>query len=175
MIGGLKQEIERQVGDLSRQLYPSTLSQGLVSAFQSFRGQLGAALAVEIELDEELARQEKAGRSPVPEQVGLAVYRIAEEALANVVKHAKASKVTVRLDPPREGWLRLTVRDDGQGFDVESDPRGLGMATMQDYAGAVAGECAVHSAPGAGTEVTAVVPLSPPGGERSGTSEKGGN
>ena len=62
----------------------------------------------------------------IPEQVGLAAYRIAEEALTNVVEHAKASKVTVRLDSSREGWLRLTVRDDGQGFDVESPPTGWG-------------------------------------------------
>jgi signal transduction histidine kinase len=94
--------------------------------------------------------------------VGLAVYRIAEEALTNVVKHAKAGKVIVRLDQHRVGWLRLTVRDDGQGFDAESVPHGLGMATMQDYAGAADGKCVVHSAPGVGTEVEAVLPLSRP-------------
>ena len=165
VIDGLNQVIERQVGVLSRQLYPSTLSQGLVPTFQSFGDRFGAAVAIEIELDEELMRREKADLNSVPEQVGLAAYRIAEEALTNVVKHAKASKVTVRLDPPREGWLRLTVRDDGQGFDVESAPRGLGMATMQDYAEAVGGECVVHSAPGMGTEVTAMFPLSRPGAE----------
>jgi len=175
VIDGLNQVIERQVGALSRQLYPSTLSRGLVPTFQSFPDQFGAALAFEIELDEKLVREEKAGRNPVPEQVGLAVYRIAEEALTNVVKHAKASKVTVRLDPPREGWLRLTVRDDGQGFDVESTPRGLGMPTMQDYAGAADGECVVHSAPGVGTEVTAVLPLSPPGTEHLEALDKGDN
>jgi signal transduction histidine kinase len=163
VIDGLNQVIERQVGALSRQLYPSTLSRGLVPTFQSFGGRFEGALAIEIELDEELMRREKADRNSVPEQVGLAVYRIAEEALTNVVKHAKASKVTVRLDPPREGWLRLTVRDDGQGFDVESAPRGLGMATMQDYAEAVGGECVVHSAPGMGTAVTAILPLVRPG------------
>jgi signal transduction histidine kinase len=175
VIDGLNQVIERQVGALSRQLYPSTLSRGLVPTFQSFPDQFGAALAFEIELDEKLVREEKAGRNPVPEQVGLAVYRIAEEALTNVVKHAKASKVTVRLDPPREGWLRLTVRDDGQGFDVESTPRGLGMPTMQDYAGAADGECVVHSAPGVGTEVTAVLPLSPPGAGHLEALDKGDN
>jgi len=54
------------------------------------------------------------------------------------------------------------VRDDGRGFDAESAPHGLGMATMQDYAGAVDGKCAVRSAPGAGTEVEAMLPLSRP-------------
>jgi signal transduction histidine kinase len=175
VIDGLSQVIEPKVSALGRQLYPSTLSHGLVPAFQSFAGQFGAALALEIELDEELVREEKAGCSPVPEQAGLAVYRIAEEALANAVRHAKAGKATVRLKRSREGRLRLTVRDDGQGFDVEEAPLGLGMATMQDYAGNVEGECVVHSAPGAGTEVTAEVPLSRPGAAHPQASEKGDN
>ena len=50
-IDGLNQEIEQQVGVLSRRLYPPNLSEGLVPAFQSFRDQFGAGLAVEIELD----------------------------------------------------------------------------------------------------------------------------
>ena len=98
VIDGLNQVIERQVGVLSRRLYPSTLSHGLVPTFQSFRDRFRAGPAIEIELDEELMRREKADRNLVPEQVRLAVYRIAEEALTNVVKHAKAGKVTVRLD-----------------------------------------------------------------------------
>jgi signal transduction histidine kinase len=175
VIDELNQKIEHQVGVLSRQLYPSTLGEGLVPAFQSLRDQFGAALALEIKLDEEFAKQEQADRNLFPEQVGLAAYRIAEEALTNVVKHAKASKVTVRLDSSREGWLRLTVRDDGQGFDVESPPYGLGMGTMQDYAEAVDGECSVQSDPGVGTEVTAVLPVSRPGAEHRESSEKGDN
>ena len=120
-------------------------------------------------------RREQADRNSVPEQVKLAVYRIAEEALTNVVKHAKAGKVTVWLDASGEGWLRLTVRDDGQGFDAQSAPGGLGVATMRDYADAVGGQCVVHSAPGVGTEVTAVLPLSRPGVERLKALEKGGD
>jgi signal transduction histidine kinase len=162
VIDGLNQVIEPQVTALSRRLYPSTLGRGLIPAFQSFPDQFGTALALEIDLDEGLVEDEKADRHPVPEQVGLAVYRIAEEALANVARHAKAGKVTVRLERPREGWLRLTVRDDGQGFDVQSAPRGLGIATMEDYAGNAEGKCVVRSVPGAGTEVTAVLPFSRP-------------
>ena len=52
---------------------------------------------------------------------------------------------------------------------------GLGMGTMQDYAEAVDGECSVHSDPGVGTEVTAVLPLSRPGAEHLESSEKGDN
>ena len=175
VIDMLDRKIERQVGVLSRQLYPSTLSEGLIPAFQSFRDQFEAALTIEIELDEELVKQEQADCSLLPEQVGLAAYRIAEEALTNVVKHANASKVIVRLDSSREGWLRLTVRDDGQGFNVQAPPRGLGLGTMQDYAEALDGECSVHSDPGVGTEVTAVLPLSQSDAEQLVASEKGDN
>jgi signal transduction histidine kinase len=174
-LDGLNQVIEPKVSALSRQLYPSALSQGLAPTFQSFPDRFGAAMAFELDLDEKLVREEKAGCNPVPEPVGLAVYRIAEEALANVVRHAKAGKVSVRLDQPRAGWLRLTVRDDGQGFDVEGAPPGLGLATMQDYAGNVEGECVVQSVPGAGTEVTAVVPLLRPGAAHPQALEKGDN
>ena len=101
------------------------------------------------------------------------MYRIAEEALTNAVKHAKAGKVAVQLDASREGWLRLTVRDDGQGFDAENAPGGLGLATMQDYADAVGGQCVIQSSPGAGTEVMAVLPLSRLGAEHLETLEIG--
>ena len=175
VVDGLNQVIEQQVGVLSRQLYPLTLSQGLVPTFLSLGDQFKAGPAVEVELDEELVRREKADRNAVPEQVKLAVYRIAEEALTNVVKYAKAGKATVRLDASREGWLRLAVRDDGQGFDAKGSPGGLGMATMQDYADAVGGECVVHSAPGMGTEVTAMLPLSRPGAKHPEAIEKGGD
>jgi signal transduction histidine kinase len=175
VIDGLGQVIERQVDVLSRQLYPPTLSHGLVPTFLSFGDQFKAGPAVEIELDEELMRREKADLDWVPEQVKLAVYRIAEEALTNVVKHAKASKVTVRLNASGEGLLRLTVQDDGQGFDAQSASGGLGVATMQDYADAVGGQCAVHSTPGVGTEVTAVLPISRPVAGHPETSEKGGD
>ena len=174
MIDGLNQVVEQQVGVLSRRLYPSTLSLGLVPTFLSFADRFEAGPAVEVELEEELVGREMADPNSVPEEVKLAVYRIAEEALTNAVQHAKAGKVTVRLDASREGWLRLTVRDDGQGFAAGSAPAGLGVATLQDYADAVGGKCVVHSAPGVGTEVTAMVPLSQTGVSHLESSAKGG-
>ena len=119
-----------------------------------------------------MLKQEQADPELVPGAVGLAAYRIAEEALTNVVKHAKANKVTVRLDSSPERWLRLTVRDDGHGFERQAPPDGLGMGTMQDYAEAVDGECSVHSDSSVGTEVMAVLPLSRPGCGALGASGK---
>ena len=173
IIDRLNRTIEQQVGSLGRVLYP--LGDGLVTAFQSLRDHFEPAAAIEVELDEELAKHEPADRSLVPEQVGLAAYRIAEEALTNVVKHAGAGKVNVRLDMSREGWLRLTVRDDGQGFNVQEPHPGLGLGIMQDYAEAVDGECSVHSDHGVGTEVAAVLPLAQPDAEQLEAATKGDN
>lgn len=164
VVDSLSQLSEQQVDSLGRQLYPLTLGQGLGWTFQSFRSfgdHLEAAPAIEIAVDEELRRQENADPSLFPEPVGLAMYRIAEEALANVAQHAKARKVTVRLDPllQREGWWRLTVQDDGEGFEMMSVRHGLGIATMYDYARAMDGQCVIQSTPGEGTEVTAALPL----------------
>ncbi len=172
-VDALNQVIEQQVGALSRHLYPATLSRGLVPTFLSFADRHKAAPVVEVDLDGELVRREKADPNWVPELVKLAVYRVAEEALTNAVKHAKASKVAVQLDAAREGWLRLTVRDDGQGFVAESAPAGLGVAIMQDYADAVGGQCVIQSSPGAGTEVMAVIPLSRLGADHLETLEVG--
>jgi signal transduction histidine kinase len=112
-----------------------------------------------MDLDQELVRKERADRSLIPEQAKLAAYRIAEEALTNVVKHANASKVSVRLETPFGGWFRLTVQDDGQGFAVEESLEGMGIVGMRDYAEAIGGECVILGAPGKGTQVTATLPL----------------
>ena len=174
-IDGLNQVIEQQVGVLSRQLYPATLSQGIVPTFLTFADRFRVSPAVKVDLDEALIKREKTDPGLIPEPVKLAVYRIAEEALTNAQQHAKAGHATVRLDTSREGWLRLTVLDDGQGFDPQSVPEGLGVATMQDYADAEGGQCLVHSAPGAGTEVTAMFPLVPLAAKHLVAVEKAGD
>ncbi|MEE9400471.1 MAG: PAS domain S-box protein [Dehalococcoidia bacterium] len=168
-IGNLRQKLaellENQVRSISHRLYPSILRRGLIAALRSLEDQLEAALPIEMELDEELVQHERADPKLIPEQVRLAAYRIAEEALTNAVKNAKASRITMALGLSSQGWLRLTVQDNGQGFDLGSVSGGLGLLMMQDYAEVVGGRCVVHSAPGEGTEVTAILPLARPGAE----------
>ena len=164
------------MGVLSRQLYPSALSEGLVPAFQSFRDRFGAALAIAIELDEELVKQEQADRNFLPEQVGLAAYRIAEEALTNVVEHAKASKVTVRLDSSRDRLVTSHGAGRRPGLRCGKSPRaGWGWEQCKTTprpwmesvrSTAIRAWC---------TEVTAVLPLSRPDAEHLESSEKGDN
>ena len=79
--------------------------------------------------------------------------------MTNVVKHANASKVSVRLETPFGGWFRLTVQDDGQGFAVEESTEGMGIVGMCDYSEAIGGECVILGAPGKGTQVAVILPL----------------
>ncbi len=151
--------LEQEIRSIVHQLYPYILRRGFVPALQSLGDQIESVISIELDLDQELVRKERADRSLIPEQAKLAAYRIAEEALTNVVKHANASKVSVRLETPFGGWFRLTVQDDGQGFAVEESLEGMGIVGMRDYAEAVGGECVILGAPDKGTQVTATLPL----------------
>jgi two-component system, NarL family, sensor histidine kinase UhpB len=87
-----------------------------------------------------------------------AVYRIAQEALANVGRHAEATRVEIDLQVEPDGHTQMTVRDDGQGFDPTGSGGGLGLTGMAERARLVGGEFDVRSAPGAGTSITLRLP-----------------
>ena len=100
----------------------------------------------------------------LPEHVELALYRIAQEALQNIVKHAAARSVRVRFSI-RDGTAMLRIVDDGAGFEPsESDSPGYGLASMAWRAELVGGELILRSRPGEGTSVTARVPAGSVGG-----------
>ncbi len=155
--------LDNQVRPISHRLYPSILRRGLIAALQSLGDQFETSFDIEMNLDEELMRHERTDPQSILEQVRLAAYRIAEEALTNVVKHTKTSKVNIKLRLLPEGWICLTLRDNAQGFDQASTSSGRGLLMMQDYAEVVGGRCVIRSSPGEGTEVTAILPLSGPG------------
>jgi signal transduction histidine kinase len=94
------------------------------------------------------------------EAVSTAAYRIAQEALTNVARHAGAGRVKVRLRS-NNGFLMLTVVDDGRGFDALhlSESEGLGVAGMRERATLVGGSLDVKSRPRKGTRVQLTVPL----------------
>lgn len=98
----------------------------------------------------------------LPPEVELALYRVLQEALTNVARHAGASQAWVSLRRER-GCLVLTVKDDGCGFDVAAvmadRERGLGLFGMQERMALVGGSLAIRSRLEAGTEVVARVPL----------------
>jgi signal transduction histidine kinase len=86
------------------------------------------------------------------------IYRVAQEAVTNVAKHARAKTLTVNLESTEEK-VTLTVHDDGVGFDVDNEGKenDYGLEGMQERAQLVGGELTVSSKPGDGTTVKLVV------------------
>jgi signal transduction histidine kinase len=96
---------------------------------------------------------------PLGAQTGL--FRIAQEALANVARHARADQVHLRLDILAEGAIQLTIEDDGQGFDSSAGAPGMGLRNMRERATALGGQVTIHSRLGEGTTVRAMLPFWP--------------
>lgn len=135
------------------ELRPESLAEeGLVAALDKQAASLRARhqLDVRTELGDEpeLAFERKE-----------ALYRIGQEALHNIVKHARATQVTVTL-AQQDGRLMLSVQDNGQGFDPQGDfPGHLGIKSMRERVLRLGGEVRIESTPGQGTWVRAFVPV----------------
>jgi len=91
----------------------------------------------------------------LPADVEQALYRIAQEALNNALKHAKPSSVVVTLR--MEGRVEIEVADDGSGFDVVDGAGGIGLVSMRERAEKVGGTLTIRSAPGKGTRIRVIV------------------
>jgi len=102
------------------------------------------------------------------QETRIQILRIAKEALANVLKHARATTVRIEL-AYRQRNIYLSVHDNGRGFPSAPPPavrRTFGMGSMQERAKALGGSVVVRSQPGRGTQVIALVPLPPEGAQR---------
>ncbi len=142
---------------VTRGLHPAGLNQhGLVAALRG--------LLVDIEVDEQLVTDfvvsgEVTCGSPEAE-VGL--FRIVQEAVRNVVRHAQATNLVVSIHYALNA-ADVDITDNGVGFDVERDALAtgnhLGILSMRERANLLDGHCEIHSLPGAGTTVRATIPL----------------
>jgi len=156
LLGRTAEEVER----ISRNLLPSVLRNlGLVAALRAANQEFVKRTGVRIKLT-------CAQLSPrPPAEAKLALYRIFEEALRNVEKHARARHVTVRLTQ-RGAFAQLAIKDDGIGFDPDRLPAKrkeedrLGLLRMRERAEFLGGVLTIKSARRAGTEVMVRIPLS---------------
>jgi len=158
-----RQHIERVIDELGAYLHelraatvaPPDLAIGLRLLVDGLR--LSGGLQARLELDPAAAAQLSPGRR------GQVLYLV-REAVSNVVRHAAASSVTVRLDgAPATGQLVVRVTDDGRGFDAAAGPRPghHGLRTMAERARLIGGRLTITSTPGQGTTVTLEVPRGP--------------
>jgi signal transduction histidine kinase len=100
----------------------------------------------------------------LPVDLELPLFRVVQEALNNIARHARASLVWLCLASADDRTLSLTIRDNGRGFDVATLPKvgrhgHLGLMQMRERVEAVGGELTVASQPGKGTEIQASLPL----------------
>jgi signal transduction histidine kinase len=146
------------VRDLSRLLHPAVLDDiGLAAAVHTYVRDFRKRYDVEVEVEEEVMD------CRLPSDAEAAAYRIVQEALTNVARHANARSCRVTLRR-RNDAIEIAVDDDGIGFDPEAQRdaithAGLGLLGMRERAARLSGTCTVDSAPGRGTRVVVSLPL----------------
>lgn len=153
---------ENDIRQISHRLHPSVIRLNLSAGIMSLRDQYDRAIPIEVDISEDIQEREAMGGSSIPPKVRLAMYRVSEEAIGNIVKHSGASKAKVSLWIEQDSIVFMSVEDNGRGFDVDdkSSKRSIGLMTIQDHMGAVGGEFSIESKPNQGTIVTAHVDIS---------------
>jgi signal transduction histidine kinase len=144
----------QNVRRLAVELRPSALDDfGLVPALERLADTFREQTQIRVDLETNL------GEERLPGEVETAIYRIVQEALSNVVKHAGASRISTLLTR-KEGSVATVIEDDGLGFDPGAvGEEGLGLVGMRERVGLVGGQLRIESAAGTGATLVAEVPL----------------
>ncbi len=153
----LLDQIEAELRRLSHELTPALLKDfGVAPALKYLAEGVSRRSGLRIVI-------EGTPEGRLPEPVEAALYRVAQESLTNAVRHARATKVTIRF---RQEAARIFchIRDDGVGFDTElttpaTSERGFGLIGIRERAGSLGGTLEIISAAGAGTELVVSIPL----------------
>ncbi len=149
----LAQQSQQELAGLIQALRPSALgNRGLVEALETFVDDWSRRTMI-------TAHFQTQGERPLPLPVEQALFRVAQEALANVARHSQARQVKAQLHW-QENLVSLTVSDDGQGFHIENEANsGMGLSSMSERMVAVGGQLTVTSKHGEGTTIVAVCDL----------------
>jgi len=152
LVAATLQDVRR----LAVELRPSALDDfGLVPAVERLASNLSEQSDLVVDLEARL------GDRRLPPEAETALYRIVQEGLTNVVKHAAAHRVSITL-VRKEAAAVVVIEDDGQGFDLEAVRAGaLGFTGMRERVELVGGRLTVETSPGAGTTVVAEVHVAP--------------
>ena len=152
--------LDTEVDFLAWELRPAALDEfGLASALAVFVEQWSKQFNIVAELHTTGLDEDR-----LPPEIEISIYRIAQEALNNVSKHAQANRVAVILES-RDGSVVLIIEDDGVGFELQQDAtpsasgRGLGLIGMRERAALIGGMLEVESSQGGGTTIFTRIPL----------------
>jgi len=155
-LAAVREQVVETLHDVRRlavELRPKALDDfGLAPALERLRDTFSEQTGMRVELESQI-------RERLPPDVETALYRIVQEALTNIVKHARASAVSIVL-ARREGAVTVLIEDDGRGFTRDGSGEGLGLLGMGERLALLGGRLEVESRPGAGTTIVAEVPLS---------------
>jgi signal transduction histidine kinase len=148
-------KLSGDVHDISKQLHPSIIEElGLSDAVASFCRSFADNEGIAVEFD-------PADNAPdLGRETALNLYRIVQESMNNAAKHSGTGKISVGLETS-DGVLRVSVRDEGSGFDIDEarKKRRLGLVSLRERAALIGGKIEIESSPGSGTAVTVEVPL----------------
>jgi signal transduction histidine kinase len=155
-VGEVRDLVRSTLQDVRRlavELRPKALDDfGLVAALERLTESFAEQMGISVEFA-------PTGAGRLPPEVETALYRIVQESLTNVVKHARASRVSIVLTRRRNS-ASIVVEDDGIGFEPGRETGdGIGLLGMQERVGLLGGRVALESRPGAGTTFVAEVPL----------------
>ena len=146
----IRESIQELQGNLTKQGLFSTLEQYLTKYEQNF------GIHTDLKKPESIKEE---GLDPL---VDIQLLRILQEALTNIRKHANALNAEVKFEA-EEGWVRVTIKDDGDGFDpdvrMDGDGKHIGLRVMRERAEEVGGSLNLHSEVGQGTRVVVQVPV----------------
>jgi signal transduction histidine kinase len=143
----------RVVRNMALLLRPSMLDDlGLVPALQWQAREVSRRTSMDVSVATELATGD------LSDEYKTCIYRVVQEALHNCSRHARATKVRIRVQQEAHR-LSFSIQDDGQGFDVRHT-KGLGLLGIEERVASLGGNCDIQSAPGSGTIVAIELPLS---------------
>ncbi|MDM5328728.1 PAS domain-containing protein [Neobacillus sp. CF12] len=144
-------QLIEEIRDISWELRPSVLDDlGLVPAIRSFLSRFSENYGIDVYFECVLNRR-------LDISIELTIYRIIQEALTNIRKYADVSEATVTVRE-MEQTVRVMIEDKGLGFEVVTQPRGVGLFSMDERARAVGGELTIFSSLGEGTKIILEVP-----------------
>jgi PAS domain S-box-containing protein len=149
-------ELSIDVHAMSRRLHPSILDDlGLADAVESECAMFRKRDGIVVNYQTENIRRE------VPPNIAVCLYRIVQEALRNISRHAEATEVAITLVGEDQA-IRLSIRDNGKGFDPgqKTSKVGLGLDSMKERANLIGGDFSAKSQPGQGTVIEVLAPLS---------------
>jgi signal transduction histidine kinase len=166
-VPGAVAQIEDEIANLRAlitELRPAALDElGLEAAIESLAESHAATTGLDVKLELALTPDaaEPTGRDGELES---AIYRLVQEALTNVAKHARAEHVWIEV-AEHSGTIEVVVRDDGVGFDMDKRGHGFGLVGMRERVALAGGSLSIVSTPGAGTELRGRVPTVRPAEE----------